>query len=472
MFTITDDDIVARMRFDNPWWHSGEALKQFSSLPTRDYFEPFKKLVKREYPRRSVILMGPRRTGKTVMLHQLVRHVIEGGTPAHNILYVSVDTPIYARKTLTHLYGLYARALQPDKASPVYILFDEIQYLNGWELELKSLTDSHTECRFVASGSAAAALKTKSAESGAGRFTDFILPPLTFCEFLRMTGVEDDVVQHAGPTPHDFAARSIVELNRQFVRYLNFGGYPELALSPDMQLESGRYVRSDILDKVLLRDLPGLYGISDTTELYGLFNALAFNTGNEVSIEKLSQGSQVSKNTLRRYLEYLEAAFLIRTVERVDRNARHFERSSAFKVYLSNPSLRAALFGSLSTEDERFGNVAETAVVSQWMHDPDFKHCLRYARWEKREVDIVYLDKAAQRPDWAVEVKWSDRHVERPEDIAGLVDMADAVPGLRARATTRTATGVIRSRGQTVPIEPTALYCYAVGKNLVLSLGN
>jgi uncharacterized protein len=470
MYNISDDDIVARMRYDNPWWISGKISRQFSILPVRDYFDPFRDLVLRDKPRRSVVLMGPRRTGKTVMLNQLVADLIKRDISQHNILCVSLDTPIYARKSLSQLLQLYDAALSPDRSSPIYIFFDEVQYLKEWELELKSLTDSHINFKFVVSGSAAAALKNKSDESGAGRFTDFILPPLTFAEFLRMTGVENALIQRDQEV-QTYATKNLEELNKQFVRYLNFGGYPELALSEVMQSDADRYVRSDILDKVLLRDLPSLYGISDTTELYGLFNTLAFNTGNEVSLEKLSQGSHVSKNTLKRYLEYMEAAFLIRTVERVDKNAKHFERSSTFKVYLSNPSLRAALFGSLSTEDERFGNVAETAVVSQWMHDPDFKRCLRYARWDKREVDIVYLTKPTQKPIWAVEIKWSDRHTERPEEVSGMIDFANANPTLQSlRATTRSASGVLRSGGQTIPLEPTALYCYAVGKNLVLSL--
>ncbi|HUX40691.1 MAG TPA: AAA family ATPase [Rectinemataceae bacterium] len=60
-----------------------------------------------------------------------------------------------------------------------WVIFAETQYLKDWEVHFKSLVDSCPEVRFVESGSAAAALKMKSRESGAGRFTDFVLPPLT-----------------------------------------------------------------------------------------------------------------------------------------------------------------------------------------------------------------------------------------------------------------------------------------------------
>ena len=92
-----------------------------------------------------------------------------------------------------------------------------------------------------------------------------------------------------------------------------------------------RYVRSDIIDKVLLRDLPSLYGIQDIQELNSLFMTLAWNTAQEVSLDGLSQRSGVSKPTLKRYMEYLEAAFLIKTVHRIDFNARRFKRVNFFQ---------------------------------------------------------------------------------------------------------------------------------------------
>jgi uncharacterized protein len=471
MFNITSEDIITRMRFDNPWWTDARKPLAIEKLPRRDYLVPFEQLAKQSTPRRSVVLLGPRRTGKTVMLFQLIRTLLNEGIKPQNIVYAALDTPIFARHSMTQLLELYLTNLAPDTTQTIYAIFDEVQYLKGWNQELKSLTDSHLHCKFLVTGSAAGAIRNQSQESGAGRFTDFILPPLTFAEFLRMTGHEDRLIKPHPAKQDAFITDAISELNAQFVKYLNYGGFPELALSPEMQASASRYVRNDILDKVLLRDLPSIYGISDTTELYSLFSMLAYNTGNEVSLEKLSQGAGVAKNTLKRYLEYLESAFLIRMVERVDKNARSFQRSSAFKVYLSNASLRAALFGALEPDDDKFGNVAETAVVGQWMHDPDFKRNLRYARWDEREVDLIYLNPALQNSAWAVEIKWSDRHVERPEDIKGLLEFAKANPQMiSALATSKTMTTTIRTPQAIVNLEPTALYCYTVGKNILKNI--
>ena len=79
------------------------------------------------------------------------------------------------------------RKLEIDlEKDQLYVFFDEIQYMKNWETHLKSLVDTRANIKAVVSGSAAAALKLKSDESGAGRFTDILLPPLTFYEYLEL----------------------------------------------------------------------------------------------------------------------------------------------------------------------------------------------------------------------------------------------------------------------------------------------
>lgn len=229
------------------------------------------------------------------------------------------------------------------KSEETYVFFDGIQYLRKWEVHLKSVVDTHPNIKPIASGSAVAALRLKSTESGAGRLTDFLLPPLTFYEFLHLLDKTNLVEKSSGSEEGGFfLAKKIKELNEQFLYDLNFGGYPQVIFSPPIQADPARFIKSDIVDRVLLRDLPSLHGIADIQELNYLFTTLAFNTANEISLGELSRNSGVAKNTIKRYIEYLEAAFLIKVVHPVDHNAKRFRRANFFKVYLTNPSMRAA----------------------------------------------------------------------------------------------------------------------------------
>ncbi len=463
MKKVPIEQVVRRLDIENPWWITGKIPKIFSGYRHRAYLELFLPLVKTRKIRRATVLMGPRRVGKTVLIHHAIQDLLESGVNPKHIAYFSVDHPIYNGLALESFLDIYSQATQINYyEEECFIFFDEIQYLKNWEIHLKAIVDRMPNIKCTVSGSAAAALRLKSHESGAGRFTDFLLPPLTFHEYLDLLDKKHLVIP---PEFGDdvFTSNDIEELNDNFVHYLNFGGYPEVIFSEEIQSDPGRFIKNDIIDKVLLRDLPGLYGVQDIQELNYLFTTLAFNTSNEVSLEELSKGSGVAKNTIKKYIEYLEAAFLIRTVHRVDRTAKRFKRANFFKVYLTNPSIRSALFSPITGNDNAIGEVAETAVYSQWFHSDTLLH---YARWKNGEIDIVNIGNE-QNVLWAIEVKWSDRFYARPSELRNLLNFCHSNNLNSAVVTTKSKTGTILMENVALNFIPTSLYCYTVGHDLI-----
>jgi predicted AAA+ superfamily ATPase len=466
MLEISKEDILNRLRFDNPWWE-GRGKVVFEETPRRNYFEPFYQRIVDASVRRALVLMGPRRVGKTVMVYHSIRALLDSGIDEKNILYLSLETPIYTGLALERLVNYFRELFTHGRDKQLFIFFDEIQYLRDWEVHLKSLVDSFPDYRFVATGSAAAALRLKSNESGAGRFSDYILPPLTFAEYLRFIDRETELIDIV-PPQEDYSTLDLEALNREFINYLNFGGYPEAVFSPTIRNDPGQYIKSDIIDKVLLRDLPSLYGISDIQELNRLFTTLAYNSGNEVSLEGLSKSSGVAKNTIKRYLEYLEAAFLIRRVERIDQNAKRFKRAVCFKVYLTNPSMRAALFGEITPNSAAMGAMTETAIFSQWQHSQISD--LYYARWNSGEIDIVCLDKVQQLPNWIMEIKWSDKPYKSHSELDNCVEFASRNPRISQPilVTSRSISFAnINYKGLLFNFVPSSLYAYQVGAKLL-----
>lgn len=475
MLTISNEEVYDGMRVENPWWDGKRRPIGIEGYPERSYLAGFQKLVLQRDVQRSVILLGPRRVGKTVMILQAIDGLLKQGVRGDHIVYLSVDRPLYGQKRLEQLLALHLQQMEYASDALMWVFFDEVQYMANWEQELKSLTDLYRNIRFIASGSAAAALRRQSQESGAGRFTDYLLPALTFDEFVTFQTDDDPALKRllaftAGGAEDTALLRSqdIQYLNVLFEKYLTYGGYPEAVLSTHVQEGMGRFVREDIVDKILLRDLPSLYGISDTRELNRLFSTLCYNSAQEVSLEKLSQTGAVAKNTLKRYMDYLEAAFLIRTCPRVDNNARAFQRQSAFKVYLTNPSMRAALFRPILQDDEAFGHLAETGVLSQRFHNPDISE-FHYARWAAGEVDIVHIDPATQSPTWFVEVKWTDRFVDRFHELGAVREFCRRhETTLRSGiVTTRTRFGKERIGDVDIKLMPTAIYAWNVGRQML-----
>ena len=419
-----EKQIVGRLIIDNPWWKNGHITPYFEKMMPRTYLDIFYPLVRNRKVNRAQILMGPRRVGKTVMIHHTIQQLINNGVAPKNIVYISVETPIYNGVQLEQLLGLAMRASGNSEwmQEECYVFYDEVQYLKEWEVHLKSLVDTYRNVRFVASGSAAAALKKNSNESGAGRFSDFSLPPLTFFEYVRLRH-EEHLLRESS---------------------LDWNGHK------------------------LLCDLPSLYGISDVQELNSLFTMIAYNSGNEFSYESLASNTGVKKETLRKYVQYLEAAFLLKVIHRVDDTAKRYQREHSFKIYLTNPSLRCALFQPITTSDAEIGEMVETAVIAQWV--PRLGADVSYANWrigkkEMGEVDIVGVNPGKLKPDWAVEVKWSDRYFESPNELRSLRSFMQTNGLSQALVTTMTRSGLKSLPWGNLQYMPSACYAYVVGRN-------
>ena len=470
---LIEKQVIGRLRVDNPWWTENEIAAYYAEMQPRLYLDIFYPLVADMDVRRAVILMGPRRVGKTVLLYHTIQRLIADGISPQNIIYISVETPIYNKIYLEQLFNLAKQALgKADRKERFYVFFDEIQYLKDWEVNLKSLVDTYHNVKFVASGSAAAELKKRSDESGAGRFTDFNLPPLTFYEYIHLK----DYTQLMHPMEMEWKGGSVManatidtaKLNKLFIDYINYGGYPEVVFSQRIQENPGQFIRHDIIDKVLLRDLPSLYGISDVQELNSLFTMIAYHSGAQFSYEGLSKDSGVKKDTLRKYIQYLEAAFLIKKIRRADDTAKDYKREMLFKLYLTNPSLRCALFQPIDENDDVIGNMVETAVYAQWI--PRNAN-IAYANWnegnkKKGEVDIVGINELKQKPEWAVEVKWTNKPFNNPgSELKSLETFMNANGLTYAIVTSISETGKKDMPCGCLQFLPVACYAYTVGEN-------
>lgn len=472
MKAISEADIRARIERDNPWWANQNYIATEASSQRRVYFDSFKQLALNFKVKRATILLGPRRVGKTFMLKQIIAEAIAEGIDRSCVLYVSIDTPIYSGISLEKFITLMLSQNNEQKI----VIFDEIQYLRDWQIHLKDLVDNYPHIKFIASGSAAAALQLKSRESGAGRFSDFTLPPLTFYEFLAFLNEAEKYIvkrgQHATNELTHYEITDINGLNMRFIDYLNYGGYPEAVVNETIRNNPEQFIKNDIIDKVLLKDLPSLYGITGIQELNKLFSFLAYNAGNEASFENICKESGIPKPTIKKYIEYLESAFLVLKISTVDDNCKNMKRERNFKIYLNNPSMRAALFAPVKAEDTALvGQLTECAIYAQWQHSPNFRN-LKYARWRNEgEVDIVYLQ-GDQRPLWIAEVKWSDQvSTQWARATSGIATLLRKHKTIKtALLTTKTIENETTLEGRPLSLYPSAAYCYIVGRNITANL--
>jgi predicted AAA+ superfamily ATPase len=413
--TIDKEQIIKGIERANPWWAANTGnTGSFNHLPKRMHFDRLYKLTTQNTPLRALVLMGPRRVGKTVLIYQLINQLIEDGKNPKKIMYLSLDNPLFRFSSLEDLLN-WGIEWAGTSTNDVTIFFDEIQYIDTWEQQLKVLVDSYRHIKFVVTGPAAAVLHKKSKESGAGRFTDYLLPSLSFYEYIFIKSKMEN-------TPSNTI--DLARMNAHYLDYLNYGGFPESITSEQIRNQPELYIGQDILDKVLGRDLPSIYGITNPSELQKLFAALAYNTSNEISPESISKQSGVSKAEIGRYIQFFESSFLIRVIEKTDDTLKKFQRKTHFKIVLTNPSLRSAIFGKISSEDKDLEALAETAIFSQLI-GPEGKYLpYKYARWNrggsKGEVDLVHINLKGDVIS-ALEIKWSDRFASGEEKPKSLI---------------------------------------------------
>lgn len=173
--------------------------------------------------------------------------------------------------------------------------------------------------------------------------------------------------------------------------------------------------------------------------------------------------------------EYLEAAFLIKVIHRTDDTAKRYQRETSFKIYLTNPSLRCALFQPIKDSDEEMGDIVETAVYAQWI--PRTGTNISYANWkngrkDQGEVDIVGINPAKLKPEWAVEIKWTDSFFYNPQNLLSLKSYMEKNEMDYAMVTTKTETGMKDMPFGKLQFIPVACYAYTVGRNTLTLMKN
>src|SRR5699024_3528107 len=140
---IPEGEIIERLQTENPWWRTKTVSSFYTDMKRRLYFKLFYPFVKETDIRRALVLMGPRRVGKTVMLFHTIAKLIEDGVNPQKICFVGIDNPIYINLSLENLLMLYKKALKTDTLEGCYVFFDEVQFLKDWERHLKILVDSY-----------------------------------------------------------------------------------------------------------------------------------------------------------------------------------------------------------------------------------------------------------------------------------------------------------------------------------------
>lgn len=436
MAITSKEGILKVLTAFNPWWKTGAVNPKMTKTYKRFAFHEAMKRLDQNDLRRIVVLTGTRRVGKTTIQYQMIDTLLKRGVDPQKIVFISMDHPMLKLSGVNDVLECFHENIYAEQDA--YYFFDEVQYAQDWDRWLKMIYDMQPDTNVVATSSASPALVKGNQESGAGRWTVIQVPTMSFYEYCELLDLERPQLPktlkmtqmlHMTQPERTRIMMQLQKVQNHFNRYLQVGGFPELALS-DNDIMAQQIMREDVVDKVLKRDLPSLYNLRNATELERIFLYLCNVSSEIVSIEAIAKElSGVSRPTVENYIQYLESANLIYMSLPVDMAGKKVLKASP-KIYIADAAIRNAVLmdESLLTDSIEMGKIVETAV---YKHVAAFYYqqatSVGYFRGGRKgkEIDIV-VDKP-NAYNILIEVKYREGAPIKDDDaIAELCAEASA----------------------------------------------
>lgn len=289
-----------------------------------------------------ITIIGPRRSGKTFYLYQIMANLEKQGVTKQECLYLNFeDERLNFDGGNDAIFDAYRELYPNQDLSRVYLFFDEIQELPGWEKFIRRVNDSITNHIFL-TGSNSRLLSKDIASSLRGRSLSFEILPLSFSEFLSFRDL---------PQRMPVSSRDTALVKNAFDHYCLWGGFPELV---DVTETFKVQILQEYFNVMLYRDLVERYRIRDTAIAKYVLKRLVASFTKEFSVNKLynelkSKGFSIGKETLYRMVDEIFSIYMLASVERYDPSVVRREMSNK-KVYLYDNGFATALNASFAED--------------------------------------------------------------------------------------------------------------------------
>ncbi|MEA1976228.1 MAG: ATP-binding protein [Bacillota bacterium] len=315
------------------------------------------------------ILIGIRRSGKSVLLKQIEMELMDKGVDKAHIIYVNFEDLEYsfiANEMDLHQY-IKAKVVDDKK---LYLMFDEVQNVTNFEKAINSFRAA-MNCSVFLTGSNGKLLSGELATHLSGRYVSFKIMPFSFLEMCEIKGLDKEKVQE-----------------EDFMDYLDYGGMPQRFLMQSVP-ETKVYLR-DLYNSIVLRDIIQRSKIRDVDVLNRIVEYMVINTSQTFSAKSISRffesiNRKVSTETIYAYLEYITSSLIMNKAVRYDiRGKRILTRSD--KYYLTDLGLSKINNTGFKTE---IGALIENVVYNELIHRG---YEVYVGKTIKGKIDFIVMD--------------------------------------------------------------------------------
>lgn len=337
--------------------------------------------------RQALVIYGARQVGKTYLLKYLMQNHLK-----ENAFYFDLEHQNLLDLCNKGDKAVYDYLLQKgaDEKKKIYLIIDEIQYLENPSKFIKILHDHYPNIKLLVSGSSTFEIKKKFKESLVGRTIAFELYPLSFEEFLTFKGKKYKLLKENSKAIND----ELVFLAHEFIK---FGGYPAIVL--ETVEEKKQSYLFQIISTYIKKDIRDIGNIRNISTFNKLVEILASQSGQLVNVSELANTLEISRETVADYLDLLENTFVIKRIAPFHKNLRS-EISKNPKVFILDTGLMHLLWLKEFPKIV-FGQVFETFVFLELMKAG--KKINFWRTTNKQEIDFILPGKKL----YAIEAKYS-----------------------------------------------------------------
>lgn len=321
-------------------------------------------------PKNIITITGGRRTGKSVVVRQFIRYLInEKKVDPTKIFYANlfIQDIDFMRdsKTFNDILNEWKKKFNHHQGERLFIVIDEVQEIVNWEKTVVSLYEDYTaDHKIIITGSNAKLLSGELHTYLAGRSFELTLYPLSFMEYCSFLNKSPDRVA--------------------CIEYLNAGGMPEVVKVKDVFARQN--LVSATVDSIIVRDIATRHQIRNIALLRKMADYFCFSPTDEVSRTRISNilkdgGESASINTVSEYMEYLKDAFFIHECPLISHKKGDILKSVPLKVYLNDTS-----FAKTADEQSDFGKLLENIIFIE-LKRRGFK--VKTLKTDSGEIDFV-----------------------------------------------------------------------------------
>lgn len=354
-------------------------------------------------PGKVLVLYGPRQVGKTTLARELLAAI------SLRSRFVNADELVYREALSSQSRNILGDVLGDAEL----VVIDEAQRIPNIGLNLKIMVDSFPQVAILATGSASFELANRISEPLTGRSFTFTLYPLSYQEVGQYFGA--------------------IEARAQLERWMVWGGYPAILTTQDARLRER--LLNELVGAYLYRDILEIDGVRKSAKIVDLLRLLAFQIGQEVSVNELAASLALNRQTVEKYLDLLEKVFVIYRIGGYSRNLRKEVTKNA-RYYFYDNGVRNSLiqnFNPLGLRND-VGQLWENYMMAERMKANQFndRFVNRYfwRTYDQKEIDLL---EEYGGDLYGYEFKWQSEEIRKSVRKAFL----EAYPGAKLTTVSR-----------------------------------